>query len=61
MICKTTYPDGPNGQLHALIALTLAKQLLVTTLTNSQDNPVTFTCSFIYLCSVYLTVRIIEY
>jgi len=31
MICKTTYPDGPNGQLHAMFALTLAKQLLVTT------------------------------
>ena len=49
MICKTTYPDGPNGQLHALIALTLAKQLLVTTLNNSRDNSVTFTCSFIYV------------
>ena len=31
MIRKTAYPDGPNFQLHAMIALTLAKQLLVTT------------------------------
>jgi len=31
MICKTTYPDGPNGQLHAMVVLALAKQLLVTT------------------------------
>jgi hypothetical protein len=40
-ICKTTYPDGPNRQLHALTVLTLAKQLLVTTLTNTEDNSVT--------------------
>jgi hypothetical protein len=56
MTCKTTYPDGSKDQLHALITLTLAKQLLVTTLTNTQDNHVTFTCTFMYLYTVYVTV-----